>query len=79
MNLNEQVKQTLRIELAKKDIRQVDLANKLGMSKQYLNEVVRGKSGRIPESLERIFLELGIQLMPIPRERVNDVKRVLFD
>jgi len=47
----------IRIAMLKKGIRQVDIARKLGVTRQHVNHVIRGKysSKRVEKELKKIL------------------------
>ena len=65
-HMNDEIRQMVRIELLKKDIKQVDLADKLEVSKQYLSQLLLGKAGFMNPTWERIFDELSLKLIAVP-------------
>ncbi len=71
ITVNDQIRQAVRVELAKKDMKQVDLAKEIGVSKQYLNVIMRGKAGGVPETWLKIFDKLGLELVVKPKEGDN--------
>lgn len=61
--MNERIRQAVRIELARRNTNQANLADKVGVSRQYLSDIMRGKSGNVPAVWARIFEELGLELV----------------
>ena len=55
VTMNDQIRQMVRVELAKRDVKQVTLAEKVEVSRQYLNELMRGKAGLMNPTWEKIF------------------------
>ena len=76
-NVNDYIRQEVRIELAKRRMRQSELADKIGRSRQQLSTVLQGQGGNVPDIWLEIFNELDFELMPIPKNRIDDVKRTL--
>lgn len=62
LGMTDEIRQAIRVQLAVRDEKQVDLADKLGVSKQYLNSVLRGRTAKLPPIWERIFAELDLEL-----------------
>ena len=79
VNMNDQITEAVRLELTRRKVKQVDLAEKLGMSKQQLGQIVRGKTANMPESWQKILTELDWCLMPIPNSKVVEVKKILVE
>jgi transcriptional regulator with XRE-family HTH domain len=66
--VNDSIRQAVRVELAKRDQKQVQLAGRVGVTRQYLNDVLRGKSGHVPAVWQRIFDELDLELVVRPKD-----------
>ena len=60
-----------------KNLSQIELAEKLGVSRQYLNRVLNGRDGKMPDIWQAILEELDMTVMPIPLNKVTEVKKVL--
>lgn len=61
--VNESIREEVRVALARRDMTQADLAEKLGISRQYLNAYLRGKAGDVPKLWEKVFGELELELV----------------
>lgn len=66
--MNDDVRRAVRIELARRDMRQTDLAELVGVKPQYLSDMMRGKVGKIPEAWQKVLDALGLDLVAVPRE-----------
>ena len=60
--VNDQIRRAVRVELARRDQKQARLAERVGISRQYLNDVIRGKAGNVPAVWQRILDELELEL-----------------
>ena len=78
-NMNDQIRQAVRIELTKRNLKQYQFAEQINMSRQQFNEIITGKVAEVPKSWERIFEGLDWELMPIPKNKISDVKRALVE
>ena len=65
--VNARIRQAVRIELARRDSTQAQLAEKVGVSRQYINNVMRARTGNVPTVWQRIFDELGLELVVRPK------------
>lgn len=65
--MTDDIRRAVRIELAKKDYSQADLARELGMAPQYLSDIMRGRVGKIPAAWQRILDALDLELVARPR------------
>ena len=63
VTVNDHIRQAIRIELAKRNMKQTELAEKMGMSKQYLNRVMLGQIGKIPKTWEKLLEEFDLELV----------------
>lgn len=61
--MNDDIRRAVRVRLAERNWRQADLARKLGMKPQYLSKLLTGDAGKIPTSWQRVFDELGLELV----------------
>ncbi len=61
--MNERIREAVRIELARRDWNQARLADTIGVSRQYLSEIMRGKAGNVPAVWGKVFDELGLELV----------------
>lgn len=60
--MNERIRQAVRVELARRNSSQARLADDVGVSRQYISDIMSGKSGNVPSVWGRIFDELGLEL-----------------
>jgi len=67
--VNERIRQAVRIELARRDSNQAKLAKQVGVSPQYVSDVMRARAGNVPEVWQRIFDELGLELVVRLKDR----------
>jgi transcriptional regulator with XRE-family HTH domain len=65
--MNNEIRKAVRIELAKRDMNQTELAEALGMSKQHLNRALSGDLGKLPPVWAKILDYLGLELVVVPK------------
>lgn len=63
LTMNDVIRQQVRDELAKRDMNQSQLAAKIGVSRQYLSNVLRGVSGKTPSIWQQLLDELDLELV----------------
>lgn len=61
-NVNDDIRKAVRIEMARRDWNQSELAEATGLSRQYISELMSGKAGNVSEAWEKIFDKLHITL-----------------
>lgn len=66
--MNDQIRRAVRIELAKHNQKQTDLAERLGVTRQYVSALMRGETGNVPDVWQRIFDDLGLELVVQAKE-----------
>lgn len=66
-SMNDLIREEVRVALARKDLNQSELAERLGISKQYLNAYMNGKAGNVPRLWSKVFDELGLELVVQPK------------
>jgi len=67
--MTDSIREAVRIELARRDWNRTRLADQTGLSRQYVSELISGKAGNLSPAWERIFDELGLELVVQPKER----------
>lgn len=68
LRMTDDIRTAVRVQLAMRDQKQIDLANSIGVSKQHLNSVLRGKTAKMPDVWEKIFDELGLEIVVQPKQ-----------
>lgn len=68
-HMTDGIRRAVRIELARRDYSQADLARQLGMAPQYLSNMMRGKVSKMPEAWQRVLDALDLELVAVPREK----------
>lgn len=66
-NMTEGIREAVRIELARRDWNRTRLADETGLSRQYISELVGGKAGNLSPAWQRIFDELGLEVVVQPK------------
>jgi transcriptional regulator with XRE-family HTH domain len=66
--MNDKIRRAVRVSLAERDMSQTDLAEKIGVSRQYVSRIMQGQVGRIPEAWVRILDALELELTAVPKE-----------
>jgi transcriptional regulator with XRE-family HTH domain len=69
--VNDEIRRTIRVELARRDIQQKDLAEMTGLSPQHVSDLLRGRSGNLGEGWEKVLNALGLRLIAVPKESEN--------
>ena len=69
--MTDDVREAVRIQMAKRNWRQKDLAGDTGVSKQYLSQMLSGKAGNTPDAWEKVFQSLGLRLIAVPLDPEN--------
>lgn len=65
--MTDQVRKAVKERMAQLGMSQGDLAEKLHMERVNLNRILTGRSGKIPESWQRILDSLGLELIVVPK------------
>lgn len=64
--MTDDVREAVRIEMAKRNWRQKDLAGDTGVSKQYLSQMLSGKAANTPDAWAKVLTSLGLRLIAVP-------------
>ena len=67
-SVNQRIREAVRVELARRDTNQAKLAERIGVSRQYVNNIMRARAGNVPTVWQRIFDELGLELVVRAKE-----------
>lgn len=71
--MNSTIRKAVEIELKRRDMTQEILGDKLGRSRQQINNALRGKGYKTPELWQEIFDVFGWRLVVVD-EHGNEVK-----
>lgn len=61
--VNDDIRAAVRVELARRGESQAKLAARVGVSPQYLSDVMRARAGNVPAVWQRILDELDLELV----------------
>ena len=67
--VNDRIREAVRVELARRASNQAELAKKVGVSKQYISDVMRARAGKVPTVWQRILDELDLELVVTPKSK----------
>ncbi|CAN5694217.1 hypothetical protein BH23DEI1_BH23DEI1_05010 [soil metagenome] len=67
--MTDEVRAELRAELARRRLKQKDLADELGMSSTYLSNMLNGQRGQLSIKWQRLLDYLDLELTLTPRRR----------
>lgn len=62
-NVNNKIREAVRIELARRDKNQAQLAHEVGVSRQYMSDIMRAKAGNVPAVWQKVFDALDLELV----------------
>lgn len=69
--VNDKIREAVRIELARRNTNQARLADRIGVSRQYLSDVMRGKAGHVPAVWQKILDDLGLEIAVLAKDAPN--------
>lgn len=67
IGVNDDIRRAIRVELAKRDMNQSDLAKQIGRTRQHVSAAIRGDIGKLPKIWQDILDGLDLEL--VVRER----------
>lgn len=71
--MNEKIRKRVRIALVEQDKTQKEVAERLNMKPQYVNDLLTGRVGHIPSAWAKLLDDLGLELVAVPkREEPKD-------
>ncbi len=62
-NVNSKIREAVRIELARLDKNQAQLAQEVGVSRQYMSDIMRAKAGNVPAVWQKVLDALGLEIV----------------
>ena len=65
--MTENLRAELRAEIARRRIKQVDLAQDLGVSRTHLSNMLNGQRGELPDTWARLLDHLGFEMTLRPK------------
>ncbi|BDP44842.1 hypothetical protein DAETH_48110 (plasmid) [Deinococcus aetherius] len=65
--MNPEVRQAVREAMKDRELTQVELAQRLGMTQPALAKMLTGRTGQVPESWQKVLDELGLKLIAVPK------------
>jgi transcriptional regulator with XRE-family HTH domain len=67
MGMNKVITQQIREVMESKAISQGELSRRTGIGRPNITRMLSGRSGKIPESWQTVFDELGLELIAVPK------------
>jgi transcriptional regulator with XRE-family HTH domain len=71
LEMNKNIRESVRIEMLKRNVTQTELAEAVGVSRQYLNKLLHGHADGGLETWEQIFDKVGLELIVQPKKQGN--------
>jgi transcriptional regulator with XRE-family HTH domain len=72
--MNKSIRTDVGNAMTKQNINQSQLAQRIGVTRQYLNNYLNGKAGDVPRLWQKIFDELDLELVTKGKEKVPRAK-----
>ena len=69
---DDRIRAAILEHMREQQVTRADLARQLGVTHQAVSNVLSGRSGFIPKSLENIITALGLQLVILPTPEKHD-------
>jgi transcriptional regulator with XRE-family HTH domain len=73
MTMTEQIREAVRIELAKRKWSQSELARRIDKTPQFISQIMGSERGDVPNYWQSIFNELGLELTVVPKNSSSTV------
>lgn len=78
-SMTDKIREEVRSLFARKQLNQSEVAKEIGVSRVYLNSVINGKHGHVPDVWISLMKYLGQEIVMVPKDKISDVKRALVD
>jgi transcriptional regulator with XRE-family HTH domain len=72
VTMTDEIAEAVRIELARRNWSRAKLADEAGVSRQMISEMLNNKRARVPESWQKVFDLLELEVTVKRREPKND-------
>ena len=66
--MTDEIRHAVKVTLAKRKLTQLELAQKVGITPQHLSRMMQGERSNVPDAWQKVFDELGLELVVKPRE-----------
>lgn len=66
--MNEKIRKRVRIALVEQDKTQKEVAERLKMKPQYVNDLLTGRVGHIPSAWGKLLEDVGLELIAVPKQ-----------
>lgn len=66
--MNEKIRKRVRIALVEQDKTQKEVAERLNMKPQYVNDLLTGRVGHIPSAWAKLLDDVGLELVAVPKQ-----------
>jgi len=70
--MNEQVRAAARTALKNKRLTQAEVAEEIGLKQSDVARLLTGRVGRIPENWQKLLDELGLELIAVPKDQLQN-------
>jgi ribosome-binding protein aMBF1 (putative translation factor) len=67
MTMTEQIREAVRVELAKRKWSKSELARRIEKTPQFISQIMGSERGDVPDYWQRIFDELGLELIVVEK------------
>jgi ribosome-binding protein aMBF1 (putative translation factor) len=68
MSMTEQIREAVRVELAKRKWSKSELARRIDKTPQFISQIMGSERGDVPDYWQSIFDELGLELIVVPKD-----------
>jgi transcriptional regulator with XRE-family HTH domain len=68
MSVNAEIRRAIRVELARRGLKQKDLSEMTEISPQHISQLMSGKSGNLAKGWDAILSALDLQLIAVPKD-----------
>lgn len=72
VNMTEHLRQEVRVAMIRQRINQTELAEKAGLSRQHVSNLLTGHRGKLPEAWEKVLDSLNLQLTVEPKRTAEE-------
>jgi ribosome-binding protein aMBF1 (putative translation factor) len=67
MTMTEQIREAVRVELAKRKWSKSELARRIDKTPQFISQIMGSERGDVPDYWQSIFDELGLELIVVQK------------
>lgn len=67
MTVTDHIREEVRVAMVRQRVSQVELAERVGLTRQHISALLNGHRGKLPDAWEKLLDGLGLELVVRPK------------